>query len=625
MNQERSLEIYKKKNLSKEVEKYKIDDLIKILEKNIKKDDDDYYYILDDTNIYLHPEGAKEVVHTVVLKILNQRGIDRYKETTLSYNSSEELIIEESQLIKSNGKKTNPEVNQNEVIWTGLEVNDIIYVKYRLKSYLYGKFAREFYDSFVFTNDIPTEISRYTLILPKDKPIFYKTLNGVLEPAISEFEDYKYYQWELINSKVIKDEPFMPPFSDIGLSLHLSTMKDWSEIAEWYSDLVYSKISDNNDYVVQEVYSKIFNDKKNLNSSEKAKLIYDYIVENISYSSVSFRQSGIIPQKASKTINTRLGDCKDISTLFVSLANLCGLKANLVLVSTRENGLKGMNLPSFNFNHCIVKYFDENQNENYLELTDRDLPFKSLPIGLYQALSLTIPSKNENSQKSDLVNLTNSNKLVDKSKCLTSLNIDGNEMQISRSLVKYGNGVSNTRNTYKSMSSENITKKMQEEVSSRFSNPIKLKKVDILGIDKLVDSVVINQEFSVTNEVKKIGNLFAFSIPFQEQIFNSTAINIPVRNYDFEYWNYENIDEYENEIVVNLPNERSFVDIPSNETFNFNNINYSISYTKVSKNKLVIKRNAQINRNNIKATDYNNFKTFVSKILEVEGAYLTFK
>lgn len=79
------------------------------------------------------------------------------------------------------------------------------------------------------------------------------------------------------------------------------------------------------------------------------------MLKNIRYSSVAFRQSGWVPQRASKVIQTRLGDCKDLASLYAAIAREVGLKANLVLVSSRSNGAFSLALPNMDFNHCLVK------------------------------------------------------------------------------------------------------------------------------------------------------------------------------------------------------------------------------------------------------------------------------
>ncbi len=618
--------LQRKTNVLDDVSQSNIEDILSKADKNIKTEDYDFYYLKYETNIILYPEGGREQIHTTALKVLNQRGIDKYKEVSLSYNgNSETLTIEDAQLVKPNGKRIKPEIVENQIVWTGLEANDVIYYKYKIRSYHEGKFAQEFYDQFVFSGFIPVESAKYSLIVPKDRKIHYETLNGDLDAKITDAEDFRIYQWEKNITTPIKEEPHMPSAVDFATTLHVSTISDWNEIAQWYSDVVYSKIANDKVFEVTEAYDELFGGKTGLTADQKAKIIYDYIAKNISYSSVSFRQSAIIPQKASKTINTRLGDCKDFSTLFVSLANLCGLKSNLVLVSTRDNGKKDMHLPSFLFNHCIVKYFDEKNVEHYLELTDREMPFKSLPSDLYQAVSLTIPAKTETDSKYSLAPIDTKNKTNDRSLSKTKIEIIGNEMSLVSTNVKYGNLSVGLRRKYRSMSQENTVKEMQETYSRHFTTPVKINKVSFIGLEECLDSVSFTNNMTVSSQVKKIGTQSAFSVPFSDVIFTSSPVSLESRKYDFEYWEYETADEYSEQIEILLPADKIFVDIPKSEKLTLNAITYSITYTKVAPNKLLVTRKANISRDNIAASDYPKFKAFVSKIVEIEGAYITFK
>ena len=77
---------------------------------------------------------------------------------------------------------------------------------------------------------------------------------------------------------------------------------------------------------------------------------------------VSFRQSAFVPQRASAVLSTKLGDCKDLSGLFVTLAHMAGINAKMMLVDTRNNGQKDILLPSVEFNHCVVKAMLDNKN-----------------------------------------------------------------------------------------------------------------------------------------------------------------------------------------------------------------------------------------------------------------------
>ncbi|NJM80557.1 MAG: transglutaminase domain-containing protein [Flavobacterium sp.] len=187
----------------------------------------------------------------------------------------------------------------------------------------------------------------------------------------------------------------------------------------WYADLV--KKNKKLDKVTISTFNEIFpNGITNLSETQRAEKIYNYIEENITYSYLDFRQSGYVPQKPSKTIETKLGDCKDLSTLFVTLAEKANLKSNLVLVLTNDNGLKSLPLPSSEFNHCIVKVTLENK-DYFIEMTDKYLPFKSLPTSLYKANALVIEFDKIKNENAKLINLSLDNSLDNSKKSVTEI------------------------------------------------------------------------------------------------------------------------------------------------------------------------------------------------------------
>jgi len=72
---------------------------------------------------------------------------------------------------------------------------------------------------------------------------------------------------------------------------------------------------------------------------------------------VSFRQSALVPQKARTVLVTKIGDCKDVATLGISMLHEVGIKADYVLVQThwwREK--TSMSSLPLAFNHCIVRW-----------------------------------------------------------------------------------------------------------------------------------------------------------------------------------------------------------------------------------------------------------------------------
>ena len=449
--------------------------------------------------------------------------------------------------------------------------------------------------------------------------------NGDVKPTVTEKDGFKIYSFEHNHLHAIKEESYMPPTSDIATTLHISTIAEWNEIANWYSDIVYSRMATDSDFEVNEVYKSLFPGKETLTADEKAKRIYQYLADNIAYSSVSFRQSFIVPQKASKTITSRLGDCKDISTLFVSLGRLSGLKSNLVLVSTRDYGIKGMLLPSFLFNHCIVRYEDEKGQEQFLELTDRSLPFKSLPRDLYDASSLIIPTEHAPDSKITLMPVNTSRKTPDKYVSRIKVEIQNKNMNMDVKFVRYGSLSSVYRANFRSISEEDARKELQSSYADMFVNPISISNISYEALDELVDSVSVKAKLVATNEVKKIGSVEAFTIPFFDVIFSVTPFTDDKRNHDFEYWSYENADEYESIVEVTIPAGKTFEELPPNQDLLFHGIHYTITYSTPVQNKVVVTRKVKMNRANIAAKDYAAFKEFATNILDIESSYISYK
>lgn len=623
---DKMLRLQNKKSVLDQLPYSKVDQIIADSKESFDADEYDYYYMQSEKNVVLYPEGGREEIYVYAIKILNQKGIDEYKHVSLSYNSRiEDLIILDAQLIKSNKRRTKPEINENQIVCTGLEIGDVIYVKYKKKVYSSGRFAKEFYDQFLFDNSIPMHNSMYRLCVPKDMKIQYSVENSPVANEQFNLENYTVYVWKKTSDTGFKNEADMPQEVDIGSTLNISTLADWNDLAHWYSDLVYSKIASDDEYTVNQVVRSLFDPAKKYSADEKAKLIYDYIISTINYSSISFRQSGLIPQNASKTITTKLGDCKDLSTLFVSLANKVGLKTNLVLMSTRNNGKKSVVLPSFFFNHCIVSYFDDKDKRCYLELTDRYIPFRSIPSNYFQAACLIIPAKNQNTEVSNLFSLEIKNKTLDIARNKTSISIHGNNLVVNSRSVKNGFLSEDYRSEYSNLSKTKSEEKMQQTLSRKFDNGAKLKSISFELINQNVDSVIVKTQFELNNQVNKIGDNNAFKLPFMDVIFNNTPFDPETRKYEFEYYSYENADMYETEMDIELPAGAIITSLPKPIVLNFKKLTYSFAATKMPNNHVRIIRKMQTDRSNISSSDYPEFRKFAMKVIEKEAEYITYK
>lgn len=589
-----------------------------------KEGEYDWYYVLDEQCTILHPEHTSETYATLLIKILHEKGIERWKESSISYDSERQrLIIEKAEVIKPNGSKVVAEENGNELVFPNLEVGDGLYIRYRLLNYAYGRMAREFWNSYYFNGFVPVDISRYCLLTPQGLPLEIKNVNTDIEPKIQALpsENMTLYTWESHHEPAMADESLTPASSDISKVVHISTLPQWEDISNWYGDI--SAIQAKRDYEVKHLAKELFPPGKSLTETQKVKAIYTWIIKNIRYSSVAFRQSGYVPQRASKVIQTKLGDCKDLATLFVALAREVGLQANLVLLSTRDQGLHSMALPSMAFNHCIAKVTADGQVW-YLELTNPHLPFGALPNSDYKALAFDIPF--EGTIKGNKpYQLDPPNRLKDERFANTTIEFNERNMIVTVQGTRRGAPAELMRDSYEGEPKQKQTETMQEALAPRFSNTLSILAVNFGDLGALNDTLQFKVQYQVKNEVAEIGSLGTFKIPFYDIFFRADAFPDNPRTLPVSYWEYEDADQYKEEILVRLPIGKSFVEIPKDVSLSFGGMTYQLRYVQIKGEGLRVIREIHVKRDNISAADYPKFREFAEAVVNAETRLVGFR
>lgn len=577
--------------------------------------------LFNHTDVLNYEEGGGESRSTLIYEITSQNGVDLFKEYNLGLSGS--YSINKAEIVKADGETVPAEKSGSNLVFDGLAIGDVVYIDYDER---YTKTGR-FYKDYVLTNYIsgyhPSLKSSYRL-LTKSKKVNFEVTNGVIDYKNYKKGAYYVHEWSSSNIKPLSiQEDYMPSFVDVSTVLHISSVKSWSNIANWYSDLVRKQIK--LDATVQEVINQLFPEGyQHLSENERAKRIYYYITNNFNYSYVSFKQSGLIPQKPSKTITSKLGDCKDFSTLFVILAKQVKLDAQLVLILTSDYGKNEMVLPNSDFNHCIVKVSIDGK-EQFLELTDKYLPYKSLPSSLRGAKALDIPMNSTESHNSTLYELNNVSR--NKANVKTSYSIaikDAEEQELdlvssfSGHLASYYIEIFNNK--------ELVDEKIKEDLLNRSTQKqIKLEKINKHTIDKDNGEVSFETKIAMELKIKKIGSMYMFEVPFFTNPYNNSIIELEERLYPIDYRQYENADYYEENIDITIEKNKKFIEVPESQSYQFNEHKFSISYTLIKDNHLRIKLSSNVNTKSIDKTEYAKFKEYVSQVLKVRENMIVFK
>lgn len=548
-------------------------------------------------------QGSQQIHEYLLIKILNQTGIDNFKEMNTTG-------LDKAFIIKKDGKVSTPERSYNSTIFTNLEVGDVIGLEFEFQSAWQGNFSDDFWSFLNLSNIYPTLESNIKLLIDKSYKCSLQYNNEKVDPKISDYENFKAYEWLNLSNEGIKYEIGMPTGRDYLNSVVLSSITSWDKISKWYWNISNPKIIPT--FEVKNLAKQILIESKAKTETEKAKAIYNWIAQNVRYSSVPFRQNGIIPQSPKKVLNEKIGDCKDVSTLYVSLSREMGLDANLVLVRTFDLGKTEFLLPNNEFNHCIAKVKADGKTYN-LELTGNDAPFGAISYLLYGAKALDI----RNDKVCELFeideNPTPKNCIYRESK----IKFEDDKAIIDQYNIKTG-----SQATYMRMIYKDLDKKLQQKTMLEFiSNSYALATMDSLSfypnLKSLADTVTYFAKIKVYNSIKDIGGVELISLNYTDEFPNNFTIQ-EQRKFDLLIYNYMDcIDEQIEKIEIQIPQNKKLIKVPQNTDITSNFADYSLKFEYVN-NTLKIFRKLSLKRGTISNIDYKQAKSVFDKIIKVD-------
>ncbi|MBN2105338.1 DUF3857 and transglutaminase domain-containing protein [bacterium] len=236
-----------------------------------------------------------------------------------------------------------------------------------------------FWTRWPFQHDDPMLVSRYTVRCPASWDFEWKCYQLDIKPKIISNEGaYTVYQWEVRNMPPLRKEIGSPHgFTQIpGLMFSPAGMTDWNDVSQWYYDLAEDRMKPDR-RIKQLVDSLTHNTQTN---REKLKSIYQFVRDRIRYLAIEIGIGGYQPHAASEIYANLYGDCKDMTTLIIAMAKTVGINVNPVLISTWQNGNLDTSLVSpVHFNHAIAYAKLRDNSEIWMDATDKQSPFGSLP------------------------------------------------------------------------------------------------------------------------------------------------------------------------------------------------------------------------------------------------------
>ena len=361
--------------------------------------DADVIILMNQFSHDISPTGQSRYTTHQIAKLLTRRGIEKYDDIAIPYQpNAQQLSVNIARTITPDGTIVQPsDEGYNEVTPPGLLsyniYSDVVWkvismpalspgaiIEYQvtfqdITSESIGK-QTWFWGGFNFQSTVPTLEARYALRLPSNLKFRWKSLNCDLTPQVLETTETTTYVWSATDVPPIVEETGMPAVNDVAMRLSYSSLESWDDVYTWYKELAKDRY--HSDQAIQTFVDQLTEGIPI--TDDKIRAIYNFVASKIRYVGIELGQSAYQPSFATDVMNNLYGDCKDKTTLLITMLDLVGVKAFPVLLSPSPYERLDTDLPSLGqFSHMITAVPNSKGNYIWLDATSNTCSFGDLP------------------------------------------------------------------------------------------------------------------------------------------------------------------------------------------------------------------------------------------------------
>ncbi|HXB30407.1 MAG TPA: transglutaminase domain-containing protein, partial [Puia sp.] len=341
---------------------------------------------------------------------------------------------------------------------------------------------------------------------------------------------------------------------------------------------------------------------------EQAKSVYYYVENHFNCTNFEnpYIKTGLheMPKKGE-------GSVGDINLLLIAMLRKQGIKADPVLLSTRDHGFSYVQYPVVNkFNYVIVRAVVEG-NVYFLDAAHRNLGFGKLMENCYNGHARIISEKDSASvyfwpdslreKKITMVQIMSNEKGV----------LEGNYQSIlgnSESLI--------TREKMNEIGQTAYFKNIQTTNEKEFE----IKNTGIDSLDKLEEPVKIYYDFRLKTE---LGTSIIYINPMFTEALSKNPLNSMERKYPVEM---PYIVDEKYILNMDIPTGYAVDELPKSATVSFNGNQGFFEYSiRASESHIQLRCVFKLIKTNFLAKDYNNLRDLFAFMIKKENELIVLK
>lgn len=564
------------------------------------------------TDVYLEEEGTVRAYSKMVIEILSEAGAKSWTQYDFGFMGN--LTI--TKIIKKNGAEVQPEESGGMIVFKNLERGDRIRIEGNSQFPMKSELGNYLFQFALMSFHAPVHYAKLEVAAHKDQKLVYH-LHQLNDPLQTKTEnDYRHYKWEYKDIQKSVDEDAMLDRFDGYALIQLGTMDQWSKVVDWYLSKTYRKTEPN--YEVRAICDSII--KPGMTDQEKVITIYNFITKEITYSFTELLQSNYIPRNADLTISSRVGDCKDVATLMITMLRYVGIESYYVLVKTNQ-WFHMKTLPSTFFDHVITAYVIDGKM-NYLDLTSDYYPHYALNENDINAWGLLI-KKGVNDIFLLPSDHTDENKNTVTHEIQATLQKDKTiKLEVSSEFSGLEGG--NLREIYFGVSKENFNQELLFKLGRGAFENISIDKSSFTNLEEFEHP--LKGKFNITsyNYSDQIINIHFMKIPFMVNIKSSTLISSPKRYNTIDLTQITETAPCLQKITLTMTEGTKLMYIPKDVELKSRFGVYRLTFKKLANNKIYIEKYQQFYTTQILLKDFVEFREFYLKMLEYDRTKIAF-
>jgi hypothetical protein len=453
-----------------------------------------------------------------IVKIFDVKG-HQYANMAIPYSPRNEIEDLQARTISPKGKIT--VVKAKNIYDISLYPNYMLYSDQRSKLFTFPAIengsiieykyniryeSHSFGNSWSFQDNVPVLYSRFEINIPSKTEPVYKISGIDIEPIIKKapigFKSK--YVWEAKNLPALEPEIGMPVRKHAIARLKIASnyMKSWNEVGDWYRNLSQPQMTVSEELkklVVKLIHGKV-------EDKEKLKAIYNWIIENIRYISVSIGIGSYQPHPASEVYQNRYGDCKDMTNLLCTMAKEANIDVYPAIISTWQNGYADTSIISVSqFNHVIAYFPVSAESSIWMDATDRVCAFDALPWYDQKRLVLAVMD-----DSSTFILTPGVNHLSNRIKTDWQIDLQPDGSANIKGVERIWGAQANDLRFELLMQSEKNRKNWMEKKVAEKCVFTKLDTMSIGGDTPIKDPLIVNYSFSTERFMNKVNEDLVF-------------------------------------------------------------------------------------------------------------------